>query len=264
LIVFLFFFFIGGPFFWAVITSFKGSNQISSSTSLFWPNPFTLENYQQIIFKTHFLSWYLNSAIVSLLSTIISIIVGTLAAYALVRMRFPGRNLLSSSILTTYLIPSTILFIPFYILFVKVGLADSIWSLVISYPTFNIPFCTWILMGFFATVPKGIEDAARIDGCNHLQTFLLIDIPLVKPGIIAAVVFSFNLSWMEYIYALCFITTDSKKTVSVGISELVIGDVVFWGSLMAGTMLTALPVIILFIILQKYFVAGLTAGGVKG
>lgn len=119
-------------------------------------------------------------------------------------------------------------------------------------------------MGFFATVPKGIEDAARIDGCNHLQTFLLIDIPLVKPGIIAAVVFSFNLSWMEYIYALCFITTDSKKTVSVGISELVIGDVVFWGSLMAGTMLTALPVIILFIILQKYFVAGLTAGGVKG
>ncbi len=263
-VLFLFLIFVLGPYLWAVVTSLKLDSQIRSNESMFWPNPFTLKHYVEVITKTPFLRWYLNSTIVAITSTVVGILVGAPAAFALTRFHFRGINLVSTSVFITYVVPATLLFIPFMIMLSTFKLQNTLTGISIVYATLTVPFCTWVLIGFFKSVPEELGESAQIDGCSKFGSFIRIDLPLVRPGIIAVALFSFNIAWMEYIYALTILTNDMKKTLPIGISSLQVGDMFPWGTLMASAVLTSVPIIILFIFLQRYFISGLTLGAVKG
>jgi multiple sugar transport system permease protein len=256
--------FVLGPYLWAVVTSLKIDSQIRSNQSMFWPSPFTIKHYIEVITKTPFLTWYLNSTIVAIVSSVIGILVGAPAAFALTRFRFRGINMISTSVFVTYVVPATLLFIPFMIMLSTFKLHNTLTGISIVYSTLTVPFCTWVLIGFFKSVPVELSESAQLDGCSKFGSFLKIDLPLVRPGIIAVALFSFNLAWMEYIYALTILTNDMKKTLPIGISSLQVGDMFPWGTLMASAVLTSVPIIILFIFLQRYFISGLTLGAVKG
>lgn len=252
------------PYLWAVLTSLKIDSQIRSGESMFWPDPFTLKHYISVITKTPFLKWYLNSTITAIGSTVIGIIAGAPAAFALTRFKFHGKNIISTSVFVTYVIPATLLFIPFMVMMSSLNLHNTLTGITIVYTTMTVPFCTWVLVGFFKSVPIELGESAQLDGCSKFGAFIRIDLPLVRPGLIAVALFSFNLAWMEYIYALTLLTNDLKKTLPIGISSLQVGDMFPWGTLMAAAILTSIPIIILFIILQRYFISGLTMGAVKG
>jgi multiple sugar transport system permease protein len=206
-----------------------------------------------------------NTLGVSVAATAISLVFSVLAGYALARLRFRGAGLLGLLIFVSYLVPQTLLFIPLYDVIVSLGLTNTPWSLVLTYPTFLIPFCAWLLMGYFKSIPKELEESALIDGSSRLGTIWRIVLPLALPGLLSAGIFAFTLSWNEYLYALVFITDPALKTVAVGaVSELIRGDGFFWGELMAGALLACLPVAAAYAFLVDYYVAGLTAGAVKG
>ena len=252
------------PFFWMTITSFKSEEQMRSLVSMFWPRPFATENYQQLLTKTDFTSWYGNSVFVAVSSTLIATAVGTIGAYALARLRFFGRGFMASATLITYLVPPSILFIPLYAQMRNLGLANSLAGLIAAYPSFTVPFVTWLLMGYFESIPEELEEAAMIDGATRFGAFYRVVLPLSAPGVLAAGLYAFTQAWNEFLYALVFITDGRLRTLPVGLASFITGDVYGWGYLMSGAVLTTLPVIAAYIYLQKYMVEGLTAGSVKG
>jgi multiple sugar transport system permease protein len=252
------------PFYWMFVSSLKSEEQMRSLSAMFWPSPAVLDNYRQLLGKTDFGAWYGNSIVVALSSTLVATAIGTLGAYALARLRFFGRAFMASATLITYLVPPSILFIPLYAQIRNLGLADSLTGLVAAYPSFTVPFVTWLLMGYFESIPEELEEAAMIDGATRFGAFRRIILPLAAPGVLAAALFAFTQAWNEFLYALVFITNVKLRTLPVGLSTFITGDVYGWGFLMAGAVLTTLPVIAAYTYLQKYMVEGLTAGSVKG
>jgi multiple sugar transport system permease protein len=252
------------PFYWMTITSFKSEEQMRSVVSMFWPKPLVTENYRQLLSKTDFAAWYGNSVFVAVSSTLVATGVGTIGAYALARLKFFGRGFMASATLITYLVPPSILFIPLYAQMRNLGLANSLAGLIAAYPSFTVPFVTWLLMGYFESIPEELEEAAMIDGATRFGAFYRIVLPLSAPGVLAAGLYAFTQAWNEFLYALVFITDGRLRTLPVGLASFITGDVYGWGYLMSGAVLTTLPVIAAYIYLQKYMVDGLTAGGVKG
>ena len=252
------------PFYWMTTTSFKTETQMRSIVSMFWPRPFAVENYEQLLSKTAFAAWYGNSVTVAVSSTLLATAVGTIGAYALARLRFLGRGFLASATLITYLVPPSILFIPLYKQMQGLGLANSLAGLIAAYPSFTVPFVTWLLMGYFESIPEELEEAAMIDGATRFGAFYRVVLPLSMPGVLAAGLYAFTQAWNEFLYALVFITDGKLRTLPVGLASFITGDVYGWGYLMSGAVLTTLPVIAAYIYLQKYMVEGLTAGSVKG
>ena len=252
------------PFYWMTITAFKTEEQMRSIVSMFWPKPFAVENYQQLLAKTEFAAWYGNSVFVAVSSTLLATAVGTIGAYALARLKFLGRGFMASATLITYLVPPSILFIPLYKQMQGLGMANSLSGLIAAYPSFTVPFVTWLLMGYFESIPEELEEAAMIDGATRFGAFYRVVLPLSAPGVLAAGLYAFTQAWNEFLYALVFITDGKLRTLPVGLASFITGDVYGWGYLMSGAVLTTLPVIAAYIYLQKYMVEGLTAGGVKG
>src|SRR5438552_3218174 len=252
------------PFYWMIITTFKPNAELlSREGNPFWVRNPTLAHLKKLLFDTAYPDWLFNTLVVSVVATFISLFAAVLAAYAIERLRFKGSRQVGLSIFFAYLVPPSILFIPLALIVFKLGLFDSVWALILTYPTFLIPFCTWLLMGYFRTIPYELEECALIDGATRWQILVKIMLPLAVPGLISAGIFAFTLSWNEFIYALTFISSSENKTVPVGvITELVEGDVYHWGALMAGALLGSLPVAILYSFFVEYYVSGMT-GAVK-
>ena len=253
------------PFFWMLITSLKPDPELyNPRLSPFIVRDPTLEHWKALFEGTLFWEWTVNTLWVAIASTAVSLFAGVLAGYALSRLVFPGSTIFGISIFVTYLVPPTLLFIPLTGVISWMGLQDTSWSLIFTYPTFLVPFCTWLLMGYFATIPKELEECARIDGASRIQAMVYIILPLAVPGILSAGIFAFTLSWNEFLYALVFIHSPENKTIPVGVtSELIKGDVFFWGSLMAGALFGSVPVAVVYSFFVEYYVSGMT-GAVKG
>lgn len=256
--------FVAFPFYWIVTTSLKSTQQISERRSIFWPEPATLEQYRSLVQDTPFLTWLFNSAFVAAAATLISVALASLAAYALTRLRFRGAGVLTTLLLITYLLPGTLLFIPLYQTLTSLGVINSHAALIITYPTFLLPFATWVLMGYFRSIPVELEEAARIDGASRLYIFWRITLPLAAPAILSVTLFAFTNAWNEFLFAFVFITSESLRTLPIGLQSLVVGDILPWGELMAASLLTAVPVAVLYIYAQRYLAEGLTVGAVKG
>jgi multiple sugar transport system permease protein len=252
------------PFYWMVITSVKPNNELlSRDGNPFWVIKPTLEHFHKLVFKTAYPEWLWNTVFISVISTVVSLACAVLAAYAIERLRFKGSRQLGLGIFLAYLVPPSILFIPLATIVFKLGLFDTRWALILTYPTFLIPFCTWLLMGYFRSIPFELEECALIDGATRFEILWKIILPLSVPGLISAGIFAFTLSWNEFIYALTFISSSEVKTVPVGvITELVEGDVYHWGSLMAGALLGSIPVAVLYSFFVDHYVSGMT-GAVK-
>jgi multiple sugar transport system permease protein len=252
------------PFYWMAITSFKPDNELISREG----NPFivigpTLAHFKRLLFDTSYPEWLWNTVLVSVVSTFASLAAAVLGAYAIERLRFQGSRQVGLSIFLAYLVPPSILFIPLAHLVFQLGLFDTRWALILTYPTFLIPFCTWLLMGYFRSIPYELEECALIDGATRFQILWKIILPLSVPGLISAGIFAFTLSWNEFIYALTFVSSSEVKTVSVAVvTELVEGDVYHWGPLMAGALLGSLPVAVIYSFFVEYYVSGMT-GAVK-
>ena len=252
------------PFYWMTITALKPDAELlSREGNPFWVINPTLAHIKKLLFETAYPDWLWNTIVVSVVSTFLSIFCSVLAAYAIERLRFRGSRYVGMSIFLAYLVPPSILFIPLAAMVYKLDLFDTRLALILTYPTFLIPFCTWLLMGYFKSIPIELEECALIDGASRLQILIRIILPLAVPGLISAGIFAFTLSWNEFIYALTFISSSEVKTVPVGVvTELVEGDVYHWGSLMAGALFGSLPVAILYSFFVEYYVSGLT-GAVK-
>lgn len=263
--LFLFVFAMVFPFFWMFITSIKPNPELyNPRLSPFLVRDPTVEHWETLFKDTLFINWAINTLWVAIASTAVSLFAGVLAGYALARLVFPGSTIIGISIFVTYLVPTTLLFIPLTGVVSWMGLQDSTWSLILTYPTFLVPFCTWLLMGYFQTIPKELEECARIDGATRIQAMVWIILPLAIPGILSAGIFAFTLSWNEFLYALVFIHSPENKTIPVGVtSELIKGDVFFWGALMAGALLGSVPVAVVYSFFVEYYVSGM-AGAVKG
>jgi multiple sugar transport system permease protein len=254
------------PFYHMALTSLKTDRELYDRASvplLIRQGP-TLEHYQKLLWETGFLVWTKNSLLVTVLATGVSVVIGTVAAYALARLKFFGVGPFGTGIFVTYLVPTSLLFLPLAQVVYWLGLADSKWALVVTYPTFLVPFCTWLLMGYFRTVPKEVEECAMVDGATRIQALARIVLPMAIPGLVCAALFAFTLSWNEFIYALTFTSSSEEITASVGVtSELIRGDIYFWGGLMAGAVLGSVPIVVLYVFFLDYYVSGLTAGAVK-
>ncbi len=254
------------PFYWMAITSIKSNSELLDHTKnpLFVLQP-NLQNYADLFLKTNFIRWSINSAIVAVASTSVSLFCSILAGYSLARMRYRGANAIGWGVFVTYLVPPTLLFLPMAYVIAQLHLFNNYLSLILTYPTFLIPFCTWLLMGYFRGIPRELEEAALVDGATRLQAMVRIVIPLALPGILSAGMFAFTLSWGEFLYALVFMNDTFIKTVPVGVvNELIKGDEFFWGELMAAALLGSVPVALLYSFFVDYFVAGMTTGAVKG
>lgn len=253
------------PFYWMAMTTVKPNAELYDykTYSPFWVVRPTLDHVKKLLFETSYPSWLWNTVLVSVSSTVISLVASALAAYAIERLRFRGSRYVGMGIFLAYLVPPSILFIPLATMVFRLGLFDTRLALILTYPTFLVPFCTWLLMGYFRTIPFELEECALIDGATRWQILTRIVLPLAVPGLISAGIFAFTLSWNEFIYALTFVSSSEVKTVPVGvITELVEGDVYHWGSLMAGALLGSLPVAVLYSFFVEYYVSGLT-GAVK-
>jgi len=252
------------PLYWMFRSSISENDQMYGTAIQFFPTKFTLAQYDAAINKWKFGLFLSNSIAVALVTTTLTTIMATLAAYSLVRLRFPGRRALARSILFVYLIPAGLLFIPMFMIMQRLGLLNTQLSLVISYQSFAIPFCTWMLIGYFKGIPPEMEEAAMIDGASRLQAMRIVLLPMAAPGLVAAAVFTFTLSWNEFLYALVFITSETWRTLPVGLAGLIRGDIYLWGPMMAGSVLAAIPVMVLYTIANRMLVQGLAAGAVKG
>ena len=252
------------PFYWMAITAVKPDAELlSRAGNPFWVINPTLAHFHTLLFKTEFPAWMWNTVLVSVIATAFSLAASVLAAYSIERLRFKGAKHVGLGIFLAYLVPPTILFIPLANVVFKLGLFDSRMALILTYPTFLIPFCTWLLMGYFRSIPFELEECALIDGASRWQILTKIVLPLAVPGLISAGIFAFTLSWNEFIYALTFISSSESKTMPVGvITELVQGDVYQWGPLMAGALFGSLPVAFVYSFFVEYYVSGMT-GSVK-
>jgi multiple sugar transport system permease protein len=254
------------PPFYMLLTSLKGSAEIADLGRNPWllRSP-TLENYAALLTNPMFLGFFWNSIKVTVMVVAITMVVSVLAAFALARMKFWGSGFLATGVFLTYLVPDTLLFLPLYQIVGGLGLLDSTWGLVLVYPTLTVPFCTWIMIGYFASIPKELDEAALIDGASWSQMLLKIFIPVALPGIIAATIFAFTVSWAAFVYPTAFITRPDEMPLTIGVvSQLIRGDTFAWGQLMAGALLAALPPVVVYAFLMDYYIAGLTAGATKG
>jgi multiple sugar transport system permease protein len=256
----------GFPVYWMLITALKRDNDLYNLETIpFWFNqPPTWEHFDLLLNRTNFLVWTRNTFEIALFVVVITLLLAIPAGYSLARLNFRGNETFGIAIFLTYLVPSSLLFIPLSRVIGQLGVQDSLWALVVVYPSFTIPFCTWLLMGFFKSVPREIEEAARVDGCSRLGALARVVLPISLPGILSVVIFAFTLSMQEFVYGLTFVSTASQKPVTLGVTtDLIRGDVFFWGSLMAGALIVSVPVALLYSLFLDEFVAGLTAGAVK-
>jgi multiple sugar transport system permease protein len=254
-----------------IITSLKTSAEISAERLPWWVFQPTLENYTALLTSQSYLTFFRNSAVVSLAVVAISMLISIPAAFSLSRMKFWGSATLATGVFLTYLIPDTLLFIPLFKIFSLVNeytgiqLLNRWWVLIIVYPMLTVPFCTWIMIGYFASIPKELDEAALIDGAGYLQILVMVFVPVALPGIIAATIFAFTVSWAQFLYPLALTTSIDQLVLPVGIiTTLIKGDVFTWGQIMAGTLLGAAPPLIIYAFLMDYYIAGLTAGATKG
>jgi multiple sugar transport system permease protein len=255
------------PFYYMLITSLKKDAELYSLKSV----PFLIQtgvitdHYRYLFFKTDFLTWVKNSLIISVVATAVSLVIAILAGYSLARLRYRGVGTFGTAVFITYLVPPTLLFLPLSQVVVWLGISDTIWSLIVTYPTFLVPFSTWLLMGYFRTIPREVEECALVDGASRMQTLVRIVLPMAIPGIVCVTLFGFTLTWNEFTYALTFISQTANKTAVVGVTaDLIRGDIYYWGSLMAGAVVASLPIVVIYVWFLDYYVSGLTAGAVKG
>jgi len=252
------------PFYWMIVTSLKYDKEIYGYEATLIPQRPTMANYATVFRETPYLLYLRNSVAVAVGSTILSMIIAVLGAYAIARLNFPGRALLARSLVFTYLVPTSLLFIPMFALMSMLRLTDSLHGLIIAYLGFDVPFCTWLLMGYFKSVPVELEEAARVDGCNRVTALLRVVLPMSLPALVVVTFFSFTHAWNEFLYAYVFTSTTSARTVTTGLVNFMSQDVFFWGPLMASTVMSALPPVLMFLVFQRWVVKGLTLGGVKG
>ncbi|MCW5851238.1 MAG: carbohydrate ABC transporter permease [Anaerolineae bacterium] len=252
------------PFYYMGLTSLRTQRDVYNRDAMLTPANLTLANYQNVLANSRMTTWLTNSVIVALSSTSISVIIGILAGYSLARLRFLGSQTMARSVLFMYLLPSSLLFIPMFLVISNLGLTNTLWALIISYQTFNVPFCTWLLLGYFRTMPVELEDAALIDGCTRMGVLRRIVLPLAAPGIITAFIFGFTNSWNEFLFAAVMAQRTELRTIPIGLYTFQVGDVLLWGQLMAAALIATVPVVILFMFVQRYVVQGLTVGAVKG
>ncbi|MFI5002500.1 MAG: carbohydrate ABC transporter permease [Reyranellales bacterium] len=269
LVIFAGFFLL--PPIYMFITSIKGSAEISAAKNPWWVYHPTLSNYIELLTQNTYLTFFRNSALVSVCVVSITMLISVTAAFALARMKFWGSATIATGVFLTYLIPDTLLFIPLFKMFAFVRdttgieLMNHWWTMIILYPTLSVPFATWIMIGYFASIPKELDEAALIDGASWFQTLTKIFIPVAMPGIIAAMIFSFTVSWAQFLYPLAFTTSTDQLVLPVGIvTTLIKGDVFNWGQIMTGALLGAAPPLIIYAFLMDYYIAGLTAGATKG
>jgi multiple sugar transport system permease protein len=252
------------PFYFIFVTAFKGTLQIQQIQSMFWPAPWTLEHFVFLFTQLPFAAWYANTILVAGVSTLVSLFAASLGAYALVRLKWRGTSPLSTTVLVAYLMPPALMFIPLYAILTQLKLINTPGALIVTYPTVVLPFATWLMMGYYRSIPEELEDAAMIDGCNRFQTFYKVVLPLVRPALLAVALFAVTQAWNEFLYAKTFLRSTEVFTLPVGLGQLIVGDVQPWGELMAASLLTALPVIVFYMLGQRFMIAGLTAGSVKG
>jgi multiple sugar transport system permease protein len=269
LVIFAIFFLT--PPIYMFITSLKSSAEISAATNPWWVYNPTLSNYVELLTSNSYLTYFRNSAIVSVFTVTITMLISVPAAFALSRMRFWGSGLLATGVFLTYLVPETLLFLPLFKMFATfnewtgIELINRWWVLLILYPTLTVPFCTWIMIGYFASIPKELDEAALMDGANYRQILMRVFIPVALPGLIAATIFAFTVSWAQFLYPLAFTTSADQLVLPVGIiTSLIKGDVFNWGQIMTGALLGAAPPLIIYAFLMDYYIAGLTAGATKG
>ena len=259
-------FFLTPPYY-MIVTSLKSDAEVAHMATNPWiiANGITLDQYNLLLTQTDFLIYFRNTAIVTVCVVVISMVVSVLAAFSLGRMKFWGSGILATGIFLTYLIPDTLLFIPLFQIVRSLGLLNSYWSVVLVYPTLTVPFCTWIMIGYFQSIPKELDEAALIDGAGHLQMLWKIFIPVALPGIIAATIFAFTVSWAAFVYPLAFLYSSDQQVLTVGtVTSLIRADVYKWGMLMAGALVAAAPPLVIYAFLMDYYIAGLTAGATKG
>ncbi len=253
-----------GPLYWMVTTSLKTNSEIYGTAATLWPHRPTLANYGVLFAKTPFLVYFRNSTLIALVTTALTVLTSVLGAYALVRLDFPGRRLLARLLVYTYLVPQSLLFIPLFAILVNVGLSNTRSGLVLAYLGFTVPFCTWLLMGYFMSVPVELEEAGLVDGCSRAGVLFRIIMPVTLPALAVTAFFSFTLSWNEYLYASVFVSDVNAKTIPTGIPSFIIEDVFFWGPMMASTVLSAIPPLAVYFVFQRWLITGLTLGAVKG
>jgi multiple sugar transport system permease protein len=254
------------PIYWMIVTAFKQEPDLYRMDNIpFWFNlPPTLKNFEILFYQTNYGAWIVNTMVIAAWVAVITLLTAVPAGYALARLRLPGAENIGIAIFMTYLVPGIILFLPLSRVVGSLGLQDSWWALVVVYPTFTVPFCTWLMMGFFKTVPMEVEEAARVDGCGQFGALVRVVLPVSLPGILTSVIFAFTLSMQDFLYGLAFVAPGDQKPVPVGVpTELIRGDVFFWGSLMGAALLVGLPVAILYNFFLDRFIQGITGGVVK-
>jgi ABC-type glycerol-3-phosphate transport system permease component len=252
------------PFYWMVATSLKKDKEIYGFEATLIPRQPTLSNYTRLFTTTPFVKYLRNSTIIALGNTLASLLCACLGAYALARLRFPGRGLIARGLVVSYLVPPSLLFIPLFAVLATLSLIDTHQGLILTYLGFSVPFCTWLLMGYFRTVPLELEEAALVDGCSRLGTLVRIILPMSLPALAVVAFFSFTQSWNEFLYANVFVNSVEVRTITTGLTLFIVEDVFFWGPMMGASFLSALPPVLLYLVFQRWVVKGLTLGGVKG
>jgi multiple sugar transport system permease protein len=252
------------PIYWVVVTSLKTSREIYAVPPTLFPNNLTFANFEQALFRSNFLQFVWNSAQVAIFVTVLSAIIGALAAYPVARMRFKGRSIAARTIVAAYLLPPSLLFIPLFLVLQSMGLINTKVGLVLAYLTFTVPFCTWMLIGYFRTIPAELDEAAMMDGATRFQTLIRVILPIATPGFAVVALFAFTHAWNEFLYALVFVHSNDTKTFTAGLTGLIMGDTYIWGQLMASSVIAIIPILIIYIVAQRYIVEGLAAGSVKG
>jgi ABC-type glycerol-3-phosphate transport system permease component len=251
------------PIFWILSTSLKTDAEIYGVPPVLWPTAPTFRNFDAILFKSAFPQFIKNSFVVAGAVTLLSMVVAALAAYPIARMRFAGRNGIARGIVVSYLLPPALLFIPLFVILQRLGLVDTRTGLVVAYISFTVPFCTWMLIGYLRSIPMELDEAARIDGATRLQTLTRVLLPIALPGLSVVALFAFTHAWNEFLYALVFVYSNASKTFTAGLTGLIMGDVFVWGQLMAASIVAIVPILIIYIVAQRYLVEGLAAGSIK-
>jgi len=252
------------PFYWMIVTSLKADREIYGFEATLYPHRPTLAAYGRLFATTPFMKYVRNSTIIAVGNTLLSLAFGCLGAYALARLRFPGRSLIARGLVVTYLVPPALLFIPLFAVMSTLRLIDTHQGLILAYLSFSVPFSTWLLMGYFRSVPLELEEAALVDGCSRLGSLVRIILPMSLPALAVVTFFSFTQSWNEFLYANVFVNSVEVRTITTGLSLFVVEDVFFWGPMMGASVLSTLPPLAMYLIFQRWVVKGLTLGAVKG
>ncbi len=252
------------PIYYMILTSLRTQRDVYNREAMLTPANLTIQNYVTVLTSSNMTTWMRNSVVVALVSAAIAVTIGVLAAYSLARLKFWGSQTMARSVLFMYLLPASLLFIPMFLVMSNLNMLNTLWALMIAYQTFNVPFCTWMLLGYFRNMPVEMEDAALIDGCTRMQVLRHIVLPLAGPGIVTAFIFAFTNSWNEFLFAAVLVQRNELRTIPIGLYSFQVADVLLWGQLMAAAVLATIPVVILFMFVQRYVVQGLTMGSVKG